>query len=286
MERFNLSNRWLTFAERTVALEYESPEVAEVVAFLFHDISSKADIPPHITFHLACHEGRFSLHKGDDLHYKGSDRAMFASVLLTEVGYHLADTCDGGLFFHGAGLSWQNQGILLPGSSGVGKTTLTTWLLARGFDYLSDEFIYIPQNSQKGYGFARPLNLKPTARPVLQHIFNFEQHAAHILSHAEADIVPVHLIESTKPHSDKFNNIPLKLILFPHYQANQTFTAQKLSKAQTSWHLMQTLINARNLPGHGLSEITRLVQTIPAYKISYNDFGNLDEQLIRWLEGS
>jgi hypothetical protein len=227
---------------------------------------------------------------GDDLHYKGNDRAMFASSLLTEVGYHLADTCDGGLFFHGAGLSWKNQGILLPGSSGMGKTTLTTWLLAQGFSYLSDEFIYIPQNSQKGYGFARPLNLKPTARPVLQHLLNFEKHADQILSHAEADIVPVHLIKSAKTDLTGFENLlglnvaPLKLILFPHYQAAQPFTAQKLSNAQTSWHLMQTLINARNLPGHGLPEITRLVKTIPAYKISYNEFGRLDQQLIKWLE--
>jgi hypothetical protein len=38
---------------------------------------------------------------------------------------------------------------------------------------------------------------------------------------------------------------------------------------------MQTLVNARNLPEHGFSEITRLVRHIPAYVMRYGSFDQI-----------
>ena len=39
------------------------------------------------------------------------------------------------------------------------------------------------------------------------------------------------------------------------------------------------LVNARNLPDHGLSEVARLAQVAPAYRMSYADFGQIGERL-------
>ncbi|MCG3139021.1 MAG: hypothetical protein HJJLKODD_02898 [Phycisphaerae bacterium] len=43
------------------------------------------------------------------------------------------------LIYHSAAMEFEGQGVLLPADSGTGKTTLTTYLLARGWRYLSDE---------------------------------------------------------------------------------------------------------------------------------------------------
>ncbi|MBI5788250.1 MAG: hypothetical protein HZA78_05290 [Candidatus Schekmanbacteria bacterium] len=41
--------------------------------------------------------------------------------------------------FHAAALAWNNRGVLLPGDTGAGKTTLAYRCIQAGFGYLSDE---------------------------------------------------------------------------------------------------------------------------------------------------
>jgi hypothetical protein len=51
---------------------------------------------------------------------------------------------------HAAGLSDRGRGILLPGDSGCGKTTLTLALLRGGFDFLSDDTTFLSRNPEDG----------------------------------------------------------------------------------------------------------------------------------------
>jgi len=71
------------------------------------------------------------------------------------------------------------------------------------------------------------------------------------------------------------------LILFPHYapDAEAEMEVRPLSKAQASLRLMASLVNARNLPDHGLSEVTRLARQAPAYELRYAELDQLAGQL-------
>jgi hypothetical protein len=42
---------------------------------------------------------------------------------------------------------------------------------------------------------------------------------------------------------------------------------------------MQCLINARNLPDHGFPEITRLARSVPAYKMTYANFVQVEPHI-------
>jgi len=68
-------------------------------------------------------------------------------------------------------------------------------------------------------------------------------------------------------------------MIFPRYQPDVEFALRPISKAQAGLALMECLINARNLPGHGLSEIARLAQVAPAYKLSYANFDQIGERI-------
>lgn len=49
-----------------------------------------------------------------------------------------------GIFaLHASAVAWNNQGILLAGSSGQGKTTLLLQLLRAGFDYMADDTVFL-----------------------------------------------------------------------------------------------------------------------------------------------
>ncbi|GEM_PF-540093 len=287
MEQLNLSNsvtRWLSFAGSTVAVEYSSPQAAQIIDFLYQNIQANEQIAPHATYRLVCEskepldnnpKAQFTLYRDETLVYEGDSEAVLAERFVGDTIYHLVDQSQGGLLFHAAALSWQGHGILLPASSGSGKTTLTAWLLTKGLSYLTDEVVFIPHHTSTMQTFTRPLNLKRSARPVLHAIFDFDSHAADILSSDYADIVPSTLLGQANPLSEP----AVKLIIFPLYQADSDFVLQPLSKAQVGLELMQYLVNARNLPEHGFPEIARLARTVPAYKMRYGSFQQVETHL-------
>lgn len=51
---------------------------------------------------------------------------------------------------HAAGLSVDGKGVLLPGASGAGKSTLTVALLRAGFDFLTDDTIFLTRRGGAG----------------------------------------------------------------------------------------------------------------------------------------
>jgi hypothetical protein len=43
--------------------------------------------------------------------------------------------------------------------------------------------------------------------------------------------------------------------------------------------LIDTVVNARNLPEHGMPELARLARLVPAQQLVYHDFTQLADQL-------
>jgi hypothetical protein len=216
------------------------------------------------------------------LRYTGDCDACLAEQLLGDVGYALADKSWDGLLFHAGALAWDGKGLLLPGSIGAGKTTLTMWLAVQGLGglaYLSDEMAFFPAGSHAMQTYTRPLNLKSAARAALKDWFDFEGQADRLLSTPHGDLIPPELLSFAGPRAET----PLGLIIFPRYAAGSELELRPLSQAQAGLALMECLVNARNLPDHGFSEIVRLARAAHAYQIRYSDFaqvGDLIEKLL------
>ena len=67
----------------------------------------------------------------------------------------------------------------------------------------------------------------------------------------------------------------LDAIVFPRFTEGSALNASPLSRAETGLGLMAGLINARNLPGHGFAEATRIARAIPAWRLEYGGFAQL-----------
>jgi hypothetical protein len=283
-ERQVMETRLITFAGNTLAIEYSSERLARIVAFLYQHIPPAGDSPPCLTYRLLCEDGaeRLALYRGDTLLYTGRSEAILAELLLSDTCHHLAAYSRGGPLFHAAGLAWGDQGLLLPGGIGGGKSTLAAWLVTKGWDYLTDELVFVPEGTEAMQTFTRPLNLKSPARAVLQDRFDFEGNAPRILSGPHSFLVPPTLL---KP-ANRLSQPPLSLILFPHYLPDGDFLLRPLSKAQAGLELMQCLVNARNLPEHGFPEVARLARRVPGCKMSYAHFDQLGECVESLLQSS
>jgi hypothetical protein len=57
--------------------------------------------------------------------------------------------------------------VVVPGSSGLGKSTLTAALVQAGFGYLSDEVLAVPRSGGLPARFARPIAVGPESWTVL-----------------------------------------------------------------------------------------------------------------------
>jgi hypothetical protein len=277
-----MKTRLIAFAGSTVAVEYSGARPARIVDFVCRHMpgGDDADPVPHVTFRIAPggSTGELALYREGQLRYTGDCDACLAEQLLGDVGYALADKSWDGLLFHAGALAWDGKGLLLPGSIGAGKTTLTMWLAVQGLGglaYLSDEMAFFPAGSHAMQTYTRPLNLKSAARAALKDWFDFEGQADRLLSTPHGDLIPPELLSFAGPRAET----PLGLIIFPRYAAGSELELRPLSQAQAGLALMECLVNARNLPGHGFSEIARLAQVAPAYRLRYTHFGQIEDQI-------
>lgn len=74
--------------------------------------------------------------------------------------------------FHAAALSRENQGIIIVGSSGSGKTSLALKLAHERYEFLSDEFAPIHCQNLKLYPFPRSLGLRQGTLKLFPHLKN------------------------------------------------------------------------------------------------------------------
>ena len=273
--------RLITFANNSLKIEYEGRESTKIIDILYQYVPANDQPPPHLTYHLLSTKQAqpLQLYREDVKLYAGDSVGTAAEFLLGDTCYHLAAHSRNGLLFHAAGLAWQGRGLLLPGASRAGKSTLAAWLSTKGFDYLTDELVFVEWGTNTLQCLTRPLNLKHPSRAVLKTSLDFTNLDSQILSSAAADLIPHILLNP----SNTLTQPPLHLIIFPTYQSNAAFELRPLSKAQTGLALMQTLINARNLAGHGFAEAARLARVAPAYRLCYSSFDHFETQLNRLL---
>jgi hypothetical protein len=170
--------------------------------------------------------------------------------------------------FHAACLSWKGKGIILPAQSGHGKTTLSAWLLSNGFDYLTDELVYLPLESRQAMCFGRPLNVKYGAREIIDGLLGDNRDDESIVAGPIAMLVPPQLVRADNQTVEPEVN----MVFFPHYRADAEFSLEKLTAAQTGMALMSCLVNARNLSADGFPATVSLARKVPAYQLTYPDF--------------
>jgi hypothetical protein len=271
--------RIVTFANSTVAIEYADARAARIVDFLFRDAPTSESPTPHVTLRIApsVDGDRIALYADETLTFESESDAVFAEYLLGQVGYHLADKSQGGLVFHSAALGWRGRAVLVPGGIGRGKTTLTAWLVNKGLDYLTDELVFVPNDADAISALTRPLSLKE--RVIAQNFFDFERYSQEIFSAPGSDLIPARLLGNVTPNVSRRPG----LWLFPHYQLDTQPEFLQLTPAQTAFSLLECLINARNLPEHGMSQVVRLAKLAPAYRLRYAHFDQIENEIDRLL---
>ncbi len=270
--------RHVNFAGQSLCIEHP-PEITELIEFLYRDVNADVVDSPDVKLTITLDEGKLALRHKEEQLYRGSEEAVLATMLIRQTIHHLIDNNNDGMALHAAALSKNGKGIVLPGRSGSGKTTLSTWLATRGFNYLTDEYVFIEENTDTIQAFARPPNVKVRGFDALNSYFDREKHQGQTIQSKHVAMIPTYLLN---PHNTQ-ENARVSLILFPKFKKDSSLKLEKLSKAKAGLALMESLVNARNLNGHGFNEAARLVRSAPSYRLEYGSFDQLQEEFNRIL---
>jgi hypothetical protein len=213
--------------------------------------------------------GRFAIRDEAGAVAAGLSRHAALAVLAETVTARLAGRLADAVALHAGTVAWNGRTVLIPGSSGAGKSLLTAWLAGRGFDYCGDELAVLAANGREAAGFPRALMLKPDGEAQLASLPRLAGSAG---ERTEAGLI----LRPPEPAAPAGRRLPCGLILFVAYSAGAALSLTPVSPGRAALKLMACNVNAANLADGGLAAMTRLTRDTPAVELVYGAFDQLD----------
>jgi hypothetical protein len=180
------------------------------------------------------------------------------------------------LGLHAAAVAHGDCGVLLCAPRECGKSTLAAYLVAHGFDLLTDEPAFLHLDSCTVPSLPLPISLKQGSWPFLGEIFpQMSSGPVHVRSDG-MKISLVHPPVECRPDRSR----QLTHILFPQYLPSGEGHVVRLSPLRTLELLNEgALLLADNLGRNKFEKFLELVCRIPAHKIRYRSLKEAHEML-------
>lgn len=266
---------YLQFDNTTARIWCNDVALRQLLTYHFrHSLGKETSVA--VTYQFSKSSNIWQLRRNNLLLFVEASPLRIIERFLQDVTVMFIRSSQSRLLFHAAGVANGDQGIILCGRSGSGKSTLTAWLIASGFDFLTDELLAIhPENSEM-YGFTRPLVLKKGADFVWQHWLSIQEQ--NNVTRFSDDVVWLDP-ETLRTGSVRATTFP-HMLLYPRYSAGHSLDVKPLSSAESAFRLMQHLVNASNLPDRGFASTVHLARQTTAYSVTYGDV----TQAATWLK--
>jgi hypothetical protein len=208
--------------------------------------------------------------------YEGDNFDYLSHLLIHEMMICLIRGCVDGLTLHSGALARNGSGLLLCGESASGKSTLSAWLTAAGFDYLTDELAFVRLDGRSMTGLPRAIMLRRGSAFVLEYWLEPERRRSSIpFSGTSIAVDP----ETLRPASVCRDAQP-KALFFPHYSPGEPLSSRRLSAAEATLRLIQVSTNAARLPESGIPAVLALARGVEAFTLDYPDA----ESAAAWIE--
>jgi hypothetical protein len=151
----------------TFRIRCEDGGLSEQVDHLFGATKVKPGKPrPSIAYEVRGLSGRFELYRGRDRASAAGDGAYVVERLLSEINLR-ALAAFTGFATHAGVVARGDTAVVLPATSGGGKSTLTAACILQGFDYVSDEALCLRFDDASLVPYPRPIALSSWSRGQL-----------------------------------------------------------------------------------------------------------------------
>lgn len=222
--------------------------------------------------------GRFDVLASVNPPAVGLDLGDALATFWERVSFLLVDDLRDALAIHAAAVFQKNCFVLLPGRAGSGKTRLSLWYRAQGFDLGTDEIV----TTSPGRDGVSDLDFcGALARPV---ILKALVDANALLRPEEAPIAQQDsscglLLKLEVGASRTQRAIDRGIIVFPRFTPGAPLNLTALTSGEACLRLIENCLNARNLPRGGLPFASLLARRVQAVALEYGETGQLDGTL-------
>lgn len=181
----------------------------------------------------------------------------------------VASVGDDHVVLHAGGVQWGEQGILLPGRSGAGKSTVVAALVEAGFDYHSDEVVVLIEGGDTMLPYPRPISLRPGSQPALPR-WRPRADGRWPEMAAQNWTVPVETMRSGALGGP----CAPAMVIAPRYCRGAATALVPMPATETLLTLVTNSVHDGSPRAHHVHALARLSRTCPAYRL---DVGDLSE---------
>ncbi len=171
------------------------------------------------------------------------------------------------LLLHAASVEKGGKALILTGESGSGKSTLAALLGAKGWRFMSDEFVLIDPETHLMRPFPRPTSLKNEAIAAMEAVIAADRFGPRLVGTPKGTIR--HLIPAENALAMMDTPAEPAAILFPRFGFDSA--VREIPPAECFVRLTQASTNYTTLAERGFDALTQLVQRVPAIAIDYPD---------------
>jgi hypothetical protein len=151
--------------------------------------------------------------------------------------------------------------VVLPGGTGLGKSTLVAALLVRGFTYLSDELAPLDPVSARVYPYHRPIALKSVSLPLLQGLTD------RVVFSPTADGPGRPYLRPQDIGASVGNPGPVASVVFPSTDRDGRPRLVPIPAAETLRRLAENSVNLGVYQDRGLTLLSRILRTAETFEL-------------------
>lgn len=195
----------------------------------------------------------------------------------------VAAHCHQYLIIHAAVIEKDGKSAVLPAPPGVGKSTLCTGLVMRGWRLLSDELALYDMESGLIYGMSRPINLKNQSIDVIKQFAPAAVMTASMPDTTKGTVALVRppltsVLRASEPVRPSW-------IVLPKYSPGIASELARHSRARTFMLIAEQSFNYDIQGQRGFEAIGRLVEQSQCYQFTYSQLDDAERIFDALLEG-
>jgi len=198
---------------------------------------------------------------GDDVRLaRTADLNSLYETLESDLRLFVAELATHRVFVHAGVVGWQGQGIVIPGRSYSGKSTLVAELVRAGATYYSDEYAVLDSRGRV-HPFSKPLELREEGKFTQTKIT-----VAELGGHS-----------GTKP-------LPVRVVLMTQFKSGARWRPRKLTPGRGVLEMLFNTVSARRSPERALATLQIVAAQAEVLKGVRGNAREVVDALLRRIE--
>ena len=187
------------------------------------------------------------------------------------VNWRVIARCTDRVLVHAASTARDGHGVVFAGTSGAGKSTLVAGLLARGWQYMCDEFAMIDTNTDRLLPFPKAVCIKAGAFDLVRRLdlkLCGDRHYVKALKGKVGYISPSDL-PGAVGHA-----CPITHVIFPDYTGHTQSRLRPTTDARAAFMLTAHTLNRDVLGGQVAATASRITRDAQCVVLDSGDIGD------------